>query len=246
MELQGIARCGLFHSAYTRHGFYFRYFDMTVHKDRSNLAQVIGSAAEHNVFKYCSAHEMWDRRWYLGATPEEWKRADEAGALPPGTHWDDPFDPNLVMLDGSPLKKNGYTFKSRVGTNSKTTIHFTPEELAKYLVVFAADLADQQTDVTSYVSVYHPPKDKATRLWPGTGKPGMVNHVIGISFFSRILKSSAPYLENVPFVFDSCTVIQSQMDEYTARELYWKANQGEHTLTRKKQEVRNFEAYFAA
>ena len=231
-----IARCGLFHSAYTRHGFYFRYFDMNSHSDRSLLANVIGTDAEHNVFKYCSAHQMWDVRWYFGATPTEWKRADDLGMLPPETHWDDPFDPNLVRMDGSPLNKAGYSFASRVGPNSNTTIHFTPEEVAKYLIVFCADLADQQTDVTSYVSVYHPPNDAATRLWPGTGKPGMVNHTIGVSFFSRILKSSAPFLNRVPSIFNNCTSIQSQNDEYAARELYWNANQGEHTLTKEIQE----------
>ena len=57
------------------------------------------------------------------------------------------------------------------------TIHFTPKEVANYFVVYVADVFDQFSDVTSYNMVYTPGYDankKPVRIWPGTGKPGMV------------------------------------------------------------------------
>ena len=201
-QASDIARCGLFHSAYTRHGFNFRYFDITNPQDRSKLSSVIGPQAELNVYKYCATDDMWDRRWYVGTTPAEWKAAEKMGALQEGVNWDDPFDDSLILLDGKTPLKSNYTFNSRIRKGE--TIHMTAAEIAKNLIIFTADLADQQSDVTSYASVYQK-EDAATRLWPGTGIPGMVNGVIGTSFFTRLLIVARPHLDHIPLLFNSCT-----------------------------------------
>jgi hypothetical protein len=48
---KAVCRCGLLHSAYTRQGFYFRYFDILDPKSRDLLATVVGKDAEELVYK---------------------------------------------------------------------------------------------------------------------------------------------------------------------------------------------------
>ncbi len=69
---------------------------------------------------------------------------------------------------------------------------------------------------------------KATRIWPGTGKPGMMSNSLGFAFFSRMLYTARDYLKVVPPVFNNCTVILDQKDEKEARDLYWDARRFEH------------------
>ena len=58
-----------------------------------------------------------------------------------------------------------------------------------------ADLIEQISTVSTYGDIYHELSPGV--LWPGTGLPGM-----GFAFYSRMLKSAAPYLPNVPPVFN--------------------------------------------
>ena len=248
-----VARCGLFHSAYTRSGFYFRYFDITgklnsiplnlkkvslsntllVHTlltdkhSRKKLSDVIGTEAEHLVYQYCWTEKLWDARETFGPS-KDWSKY--AGMMDP-TMANAPIDPNAVKL-GEPLNPNGYDAESRVRPG--TYIHYTPEEIANYFVVFVADLVDQLTDVTSYISVYHPDghaNNTPDRMWPGTGKPGMLRNITGMSFFSRMLYGCKDYLANVPPVFNNCTEVLDLQDELKARDLYWNARTQEHEKT---------------
>ena len=77
-------------------------------------------------------------------------------------------------------------------------IPMTAKQVAEYFVVFVADVAEQMTNVMSYIDVYH--QEDPARLWPGSGQPG-----IGLSFYSRMLKTAAPLLDATPPVFNSCT-----------------------------------------
>ena len=215
-----VARCGLFHSSYSKLGFNFRYFDINKKDDRKMLASVIGDDAEHLVWQYCHHAYIWDVRESFG--PKEiWKSL-------PGNLGKMEINPNYPIL-GEPLNPNGYDIPSIV--NPSETIHFTPEEIANYFVVFAADVIDQFTDVTSYSQIYTPGlsvNGKATRIWPGTGKPGMMSNSLGFAFFSRMLYTARDYLKVVPPVFNNCTVILDQKDEKEARDLYWDARRFEH------------------
>eukprot|EP01047_Picozoa_sp_COSAG01_P019944 COSAG01_NODE_1123_length_11617_cov_13.832769_6_plen_255_part_00 len=164
---QPICRCGLFHSAYTRDGFYFRYFDIHQSESRALLSSVVGAEAEQLVWNYCVAESLWGHGEFSGKP--------------------DPSAGGLVL--GEPLDPAGQSFPSRADPSK--LIRFTAKEIAAHLVIFVADLAEQMCDVISYVSVYH--HEVSERLWPGTGQPGL-----GMSTFSRMLVSAAPYLQVVP------------------------------------------------
>ena len=142
-----ICRCGLFHSAYTRDGFYFRYFDIHSPESRDLLADTVGPEAEQLIWNYCIAESFWQHGEYSG----------------------EPRGPGGGVSLGEPLNPDGESFPSRADPSK--LIHFSPEDIAAHFVVFVADLTEQMCDVISYVSVYH--HDVADRLWPGTGQPGM-------------------------------------------------------------------------
>ena len=96
-------------------------------------------------------------------------------------------------------------------------------------VVFVADLIEQINTVSTYGDIYHELSPGV--LWPGTGLPGM-----GFSFYSRMLKSAAPYLPNVPPVFNGCTEILDPRDELKARDLYWEGVQRDNRMPKDEQE----------
>lgn len=81
---EAICRCGLLHSAYSRQGFNFRYFDITDTKGsgRDLVSSVLGAEAERLVFNYCST---WD--------PEAWHGA---------------------IANGEPLDPAGYDISRRI------------------------------------------------------------------------------------------------------------------------------------
>ena len=51
---EAVCRCGLLHSAYTRQGFYFRFFDILDDESRKLLMNVVGKDAESQIYKYCA------------------------------------------------------------------------------------------------------------------------------------------------------------------------------------------------
>ena len=222
-----VARCGLFHSSYSKLGFNFRYFNIHKSEDRKLLQGVIGKDAEHLVWQYCHHSSIWDRREVIDRH-DKWKDL-------PGELAKMKVDPKLVVL-GEKLNPEGYDIPSSVDPGM--TIHFTPKEVANYFVVYVADVFDQFSDVTSYNMVYTPGYDankKPVRIWPGTGKPGMVGDVLGMAFFSRMLYSARDYLDNIPAVFNNCTCILNAQDEREARDLYWDARR--HELTKSDEEL---------
>ena len=173
---EATCRCGLFHSAYTRDGFFFRYFDIRDDASRQALRDVVGAGAEAQIYNYCIGEAPWDEREYhsMGGHP----------APPPA--------PGKFAL-GEPIDPAGYDVPSRV--DPSITVHYTAQDIANMSVVFVADLIEQISTVSTYGDIYHELSPGV--LWPGTGLPGM-----GFAFYSRMLKSAAPYLPNVPPVFN--------------------------------------------
>ena len=94
---EATCRCGLFHSAYTRDGFFFRYFDIRDDASRQALRDVVGAGAEAQIFNYCVGEAPWDEREYhsMGGQP----------APPPA--------PGKFAL-GEPIDPAGYDVPSRV------------------------------------------------------------------------------------------------------------------------------------
>lgn len=86
-----VCRCGLFHSAYTRDGFAFRYFDIESPESRGLLSDTVGPEAEQLVWNYCVAESLWEH-------------GSMSGQGVPGPH--------AVSLD-KPLSPEGQDFPSR-------------------------------------------------------------------------------------------------------------------------------------
>lgn len=110
-------------------------------------------------------------------------------------------------------------------------IVLTPELVAQFMIVQAADFADQwfnwQDRLTSYyyaVEHFSDIPEDPTTIWPGNGKPGHWMH-----FCSKLLnivyraKMEFPDLyKNVrlPALFKGCSEILSEVDERKARDMY--------------------------
>ena len=201
-----VCRCGLLHSAYTRPGFYFRYFDFHKSGDRQLVSSVLGADAELLVYKYCAPINLWQ------TFNEDTKVYDGL--------------PSQIIL-GEPIPPDGTDLPMR--TDPSKTIHLSAKEIAHYLVVMVADIAEQMTPVISYREVYH--EVNPTKLWPGSGEPQAgFYHML-----SKMMVTAAPYLAVVPPIFDNCTTVISLRDEVMARNAYWKAVQEEKKISTDEQ-----------
>jgi len=185
---------GLLHSAYSRHGFFFRYFDIEDPKSRAQVGEIVGADAEKLIYQYCST---WDEDYWVPIAVDD-------------------------VLRGSPLKGEGYDMRSRI--HAGQTEHRSQRELAKFLVGWCADVADQMCERFTYRDVYH--HEEPELLWPGNGAPGTFLH-----WFSHLLKSIRPHLDVVPPVFNNCTEVIDMKSEIKARDLYWHLMQKEGKLT---------------
>jgi hypothetical protein len=209
-QAEDTCRCGLFHSAYTRDGFFFRYFDICDESSRQDLRDVVGAGAEAQIYNYCVGESPWDAGEYnsMGGYPTP--------DAPPG---------KFVL--GEPIDPAGYDVPSRV--DPSVSVHYSAQDIANMSVVFVADLLEQINTVSTYGDIYH--EISPGVLWPGTGLPGM-----GFAFYSRMLKSAAPLLPTVPKVFNHCTEILAPQDELQARDFYWKGVQGDNRMPKDEQE----------
>jgi len=200
---QDVCRCGLLHSAYTRDGFYFRHFDLLDPKSREDVRGVVGPAAEQLIYNYCSTDRMWDQGEFF----------PEALRGKPAEPW--------MLRFGEPLPKGGQDFPCR--RDPQIFEHLSAEEIAKYFVVFVADIAEQLSSTNSYIDIYH--QEQPEVLWPGECAPGVFHHVL-----SRMLRSARDHLEVVPQIYNNCTEVITIANEVEARQCYWeamtKANEG--------------------
>ena len=89
--------------------------------------------------------------------------------------------------------------------------------------------SDQFSDVTSFNMVYtpgHNANKRPVRIWPGTGKPGMVGDMLGMAFFSRMLYSAG--ITWKAFLQFLITARAFSMYKTSAKpELYWNARRQE-------------------
>uniref|UniRef100_A0A6T0V389 DUF6817 domain-containing protein n=1 Tax=Alexandrium monilatum TaxID=311494 RepID=A0A6T0V389_9DINO len=127
-----------------------------------------------------------------------------------------------ATAQGEPLDPSGFDVPSRLKPGE--TVHISAKAMAKLLVCLVADVADQATERFSYRDIYH--HEEPELNWPGNGQPALL-----WSAFSKWLKSSRPYLDVVPPVFNGCTELLSEWAEVKARNLYWKTMQTEHKMT---------------
>ena len=71
------------------------------------------------------------------------------------------------ILLGEPIPPEGTDLPLR--SDPSQSVHLSPQEIANYLVVMVADIAEQMTPVISYRDVYHSASPEV--LWPGNGEP---------------------------------------------------------------------------
>jgi len=191
-----VARCGLYHSAYSN-----SYVNLAIfkeHEDRDKVRETIGNDAENLVYLFCrvNRHELVFDRLLNGI----------------------PNDEDLVV------PKEGMTLK-HITTGEPIHLSreiigqmliMTMADLADQHYGWQDKLfLNDDGKLTYYGNNY-------TSLWPGTGKPGLWMHCcsrmgrLAISCLDENTKS----LKMAP-VFDNCTVILSRENERKALDLYW-------------------------
>jgi len=195
---QDVCRFGLFHSAYSRDGFFFRLLNLQDAEARHTLRDVIGEEAEQLVYNYCSPE--------LPFCIEEWL-SDEKAQLANGNGTE-----RFPVRLGREMDKPFYDIPSRA--DPEKMIRLSAKDVAKYLIVFVADVAEQMSMTMTYRDIYH--EAHPSKVWPGSGVPAF-----GFSFFSRALFSARSHLDVVPPVFNHCTAVLTPEDEVTALKCYW-------------------------
>lgn len=220
-----LCRCGLLHSAYSKDGFNFRLFDIMSSESRAELRSIVGEKAERLIFNYCATDI--DNNWDINdAIDDNCELSDPLLVRSLVEHGKNKVLHKMITL-GEPLDPNGYDIPCR--WNGQETLHLSAKDVAHFLMILAADIAEQHVAVNSYgdIAQVHEPK----RLWPGDGTPAA-----GFFMFSRMLRSAAPYLDVVPPVFENCTRVLDLEDEKAALSAYMQAVRGTHQLPFEEQE----------
>jgi len=221
-----LCRCGLLHSAYSKTGFNFRVFDIMSTESRDEVRSIVGDRAEKLIFNYCITDI--DNHWDITDSMEDNCEMSDpllVHSLP--EHGKNTVLQKMITL-GEPLNPDGYDIPVRY--DGVSTFHLSAKDVAHFLVILAADIAEQHVAVNSYGEVFMIPHPK--KVWPGDGTPAA-----GFFMFSRMLRSAAPYLDVVPPVFDNCTKVVDLVDEKASLSLYMEATRGTHVLSFRDQET---------
>ena len=107
---------------------------------------------------YCATLDLWDATEFGGETAPM-SSAAAAAASPDGNAASPPIRLGTA-LDPAAV----YQWRSRL--DPTRLVQMTAKEVAEYFVVFVADLAEQMTNVMTYIDVYH--QEDPARLWPVT------------------------------------------------------------------------------
>lgn len=204
-----LARCALFHSAYSNSFVNLAIFKPDVERER--VARIIGREAEELVHRFCVVPrqrliqvDLLDRLWL-----------DNADLVAPPGGMTVPH-----IRTGEPL-------------------HVDLFELGQFLILTMADFAEQlyswqdalfgNTDGRLRLEGCPAPEPRV--LWPGPMKPGL--WASAVSRMGRLAASCKQQLADagdpraarlvLPPVFDGCTKILGEDDQQLARDLYWRA-----------------------
>lgn len=222
-----VARCGLFHSAYSNSYVNLAIFQADM--DRQRVRDILGPQAEHLVHLFCVVprqqliHDMLLFRFsdqeLLAALNE---KQDHDGS-------------NKVR---AVLPAEGLTVKHiRTGDD----VHLPRSVVAVFILLTMADFIDQLTGWQDALFGNESGTlcwtgNKWTALWPGDGKPGLWMSAIsrmGV-LLNLILREEKVDALQLPRVFNNCTRILDPADQIKARDVYWEAvhltGDGEETL----------------
>jgi hypothetical protein len=194
-QSKAIARCGLFHSAYSN-----SYVNLAIFKantDRELVKNMIGEEAEEFVYQFCviPRHEL--------IIEECLKKIHE------NSSWRIPREGLIVkhIKTGEDI----HVSKKLIGI-------FLILTMADFCDQFY-EWQDNLFENTDGKFIFK--GNNFTSLWPGTGKPGL--WMSALSKMGILVRDCYESFNEIviPPVFDHCTKILTEESERTARDLYW-------------------------
>ena len=246
-----VARCGLYHSAYSNSYVNLAIFEPDV--GRARVAAVVGDEAERLVHLFCVVprqqlvHDDLLFHYDDGELVADLARSEESlrDARSGVFDEDEPWRRKIQRL----LPADGITVKHiRTGED----VALSRRVAATFLMMTMADFSDQLFDWQD--RLFNNANGRLefrgntwTSLWPGTGKPGLWTTSIsrmGV-LYSLIVREEEIYIAHrahtsqegnnsaatrdedialvIPPVFDGCTKVLDAEDQKAARDLYWEA-----------------------
>ncbi|MCO5574711.1 hypothetical protein L7F22_028501 [Adiantum nelumboides] len=209
-----VARCGLYHSAYSNSYVNLAIFQPDV--DRQRVRDLVGSEAEHLIHLFCIVprhaliHDMLlfqftDHELLAGLTQQ---------------------DSDCLRKLRTILPTKGITVKHiRTGED----VQLPRSVVAVFLFLTMADFIDQLTGwqdslFANESGTLNWSGNNWTALWPGDGKPGLwMSAISRMGVLLNIISREEDFGMTVPPVFNNCTAILSPEDQIRARDFYWEA-----------------------
>ncbi|KQK02095.1 uncharacterized protein LOC100827583 [Brachypodium distachyon] len=246
-----VARCGLYHSAYSNSYVNLAIFEPDV--GRAHVAGVVGAEAERLVHLFCVVPRQQlihddllfhyeDEDLVVDLARSEESLADARGGV---FEEDEPWRRKIQRL----LPASGITVKHiRTGED----VALSRRVAAAFLLMTMADFSDQLFDWQDRLFDNTNGRlefrgNTWTSLWPGTGKPGLWTTSISRmgALYSLIVREEEIYIAHrthttgqegdetatrdedialvIPPVFNGCTKVLNADDQKAARDLYWEA-----------------------
>ncbi|PKA65205.1 hypothetical protein AXF42_Ash013326 [Apostasia shenzhenica] len=240
---QPVARCGLYHSAYSN-----SYVNLAIFPpnsaSRAELQASLGADAERLVHLFCVIPRQPLIHDLLLFRYSDAELADHlaASANPARSGPDEPWRRKLCSL----LPPQGIVVKHiRTGEN----VPLSRRLAAVFLLMTMADFSDQLFGFQDRLFENNDGRMEFTRsnvagaLWPGDGRPGLwMNSVSRMGAIYRLIaREEEIYLREkgeeeeqrdndielvIPPVFENCTRVLSPEEQRAARDLYWEAAAG--------------------
>ncbi|KAI5081381.1 hypothetical protein GOP47_0004564 [Adiantum capillus-veneris] len=209
-----VARCGLFHSAYSNSYVNLAIFQPDV--DRQRVRDLVSSEAEHLIHLFCIVprHALIHDMLLFQFTDDELL----AGLTQQ--------DPKCLRKLRNILSPEGITVKHiRTGED----VQLPRSVVAAFLYLTMADFIDQLTGWQDTLfgnesGTLSWSGNNWTALWPGDGKPGLwMSAISRMGVLLNIILREEEIGIKVPPVFNNCTAILDPEDQIRARDLYWEA-----------------------
>ncbi|XP_078151711.1 uncharacterized protein LOC144546984 [Carex rostrata] len=244
-----VARCGLFHSAYSNSYVNLAIFNPGT--SRSYVRSLIGEPAERLVYLFCVVPRQHlihddllfhysdsDLNKHLALSEASIKEAKEKGIFDQNQTWRKKVR-DLLPAEGIKVK--------HIKTGEDVLI--SRRMAAVFLLMTMADFSDQLFQWQDQLFENEDGKlefkgNVHTALWPGEGKPGLWMSSISRmgALYSLIVREEELHIEErkqkgvehekdrdeeielvIPPVFDYCTKVLDPKEQIEARSLYWEA-----------------------
>ncbi|KAF0934566.1 hypothetical protein E2562_025657 [Oryza meyeriana var. granulata] len=247
-----VARCGLYHSAYSNSYVNLAIFQPDVGRD--HVRSIIGGPAERLVHLFCVVprHQLMHDDLHLRYTDAELTAhlaasRESLDAARGSTGASDPGEPWRAKL-ASVLPPEGAVAR-HIRTGEPVVL--SRRVVAIFILMTIADFSDQYTDYQDKLFDNDDGRlefrgDNWRALWPGTGKPGLwMSAMSRLAALYRLIATDEEIRELtgrtsikaedvelelelvIPPVFDRCSRVLDAGEQKEARDLYWEAVCGE-------------------